>query len=93
MKEKIVIPVLALGFLFSSMSYASDSIQALLFPVSLSMNGERIENLTKPILNYDGNAYLPLRYFVENTNGKVDFDDSTKAINVEYQSNNPLIKI
>ncbi|WP_256832148.1 MULTISPECIES: hypothetical protein [unclassified Paenibacillus] len=70
-KKKIVIPGLVLSFLFSSIAYSSDSIQALLFPVSLSINGERVENLYKPILNYNGDAYLPLRFIVEKTNGKV----------------------
>ncbi|WP_139170800.1 stalk domain-containing protein [Paenibacillus naphthalenovorans] len=89
-KKKIVIPGLVLSFLFSSIAYSSDSIQALLFPVSLSINGERVENLYKPILNYNGDAYLPLRFIVEKTNGKVDYDSSTKNIDIEYQNTDPL---
>ncbi|MCP3773506.1 copper amine oxidase N-terminal domain-containing protein [Paenibacillus sp. MZ04-78.2] len=56
--------------LFVSMStivYASDSIQALLFPVNFSFNGNKIDLGEYKILNYENHTYVPIRFVAENT--------------------------
>ena len=50
----------------SSVIYASDSIQALLWPVKLEING-KIQQLENDfvVLNYKNHAYVPVRFVAE----------------------------
>ena len=48
-------------------SFASDTIQAYIFPSTIKINGEKKELGSEyQILNVDGHAYVPLRYVTEN---------------------------
>lgn len=69
----------------STVAYASDAIQAYLFPVRLEMNGRTLEgDAESPILNYNGLAYAPVRSLVESMGGTVGFERETNTIAVRY---------
>ncbi|WP_054976597.1 stalk domain-containing protein [Paenibacillus sp. A3] len=51
----------------STMVYAGDAIQALLFPINFSFNGKKIDMHEYTVLNYENNTYVPIRFIAENT--------------------------
>ncbi|UKS25250.1 copper amine oxidase N-terminal domain-containing protein [Paenibacillus sp. HWE-109] len=63
--------------------YASNEIKAYLFPVSVSVNQNEI-NYSKnyATINYEGSAYVPLRFFAEYMGAKVEYNDSYPKINI-----------
>jgi hypothetical protein len=67
----------------SSVVYASDSIQALLFPANFKINGQ-IKELSSEysILNYKGHVYFPIRFIAEDMGGKVSYDSDSQTISV-----------
>lgn len=53
---------------FSTAAIASDTIQALIFPAKITINGVPKEIGDEyRILNVDGHVYVPIRYVAENT--------------------------
>jgi hypothetical protein len=84
-----------IGFLFgiavsiSSVVYASDSIQAVLYQANLIINGQakNPEASGYHMLNYEGHAYVPLRYVAEQMNTAVSYDDSTQTITLDNRFN------
>ncbi len=62
-------------------AFASESVQAVLFNAKIKINDE-IKELGSDyqILNYNGHAYVPIRYMAENTGANVEYDDATKTI-------------
>jgi ankyrin repeat protein len=63
--------------------YASDTIQAYLFSVKYVFNGQTKELDTEyTTLNYNGHAYVPIRFLAENIGANVDYDDATKTISI-----------
>ncbi|CAN7483863.1 stalk domain-containing protein [Paenibacillus sp. LjRoot153] len=72
----------------SSVAFASNTIQALLFPASFEINGSQVEmNNEYQILNVDGHAYVPVRFVSENLGATIDYDSDTERIVVK---NKPL---
>lgn len=67
--------------------YAAESIQALLFPIKIKINGE-IRNMESEyqILNVDGHAYVPIRYIAENTGINIGYDDASQTILLAYNT-------
>ncbi len=76
-------------FLISVLSvstWASDFIETHLFPATIIINGKESEqNDSLPILNYNGNAYVPIRYFAENMQAQVGYDPQNTSIFIDYQ--------
>jgi hypothetical protein len=65
----------------SSVAFASDSIQALLFPASFEINGSNVAlNNEYKVLNVDGHAYVPIRFVAENMEATIDYDAESKKI-------------
>ncbi|WP_281889038.1 stalk domain-containing protein [Paenibacillus sp. YYML68] len=66
-------------------AFASELIQAYKFPVSYVFNQE-----TKPLtdeyvtLNYNGHAYVPIRFIAEHTGMKIGYDEENRQILVNY---------
>ena len=72
----------------SSVAFASDTIQALLFPASFEINGNQVAmNSEYHILNVDGHAYVPVRFVAENLGATIDYDSESQKIVVK---NKPL---
>ncbi|MCY9666490.1 copper amine oxidase N-terminal domain-containing protein [Paenibacillus alginolyticus] len=68
----------------STTAYALDVVQAYLFEAKFVINGEAKEmNDEYKTLNYEGHAYVPIRYISENLGSVVAFDDSSKTITVD----------
>jgi hypothetical protein len=68
----------------SSVAFASGSIQALLFPASFEINGNKIAlNNDYKVLNVDGHAYVPIRFIAENMGGTIDYDAELQKIFVK----------
>lgn len=65
--------------------YASDSIQAYLFHAKFIINGEMKipTDSGYQTLNYDGHAYVPIRYIAENLGSKVAYDEASQTITVD----------
>ena len=79
------------GFIFglvislAAVSYASGTIQAYLFPAKITVNGKEASMGEEyKILNYEGHAYLPIRYVGEYIGGFVDYDGDTSTITLNY---------
>ncbi|UUZ83513.1 hypothetical protein LJK88_06540 [Paenibacillus sp. P26] len=69
----------------STAAYASDSIQALLFPAKIKINGQDKKlDSEYQILNVNGHAYVPIRYVAENTDINIGYDDDTQTILLAY---------
>ncbi|MCL6458150.1 MAG: copper amine oxidase N-terminal domain-containing protein [Gorillibacterium sp.] len=69
----------------SSVAYASDSIQALLFPAKFLVNDVKVDphDGGYEVLNYDGHTYVPIRFVAENMGSKVVYDDASKTIMID----------
>jgi hypothetical protein len=71
----------------STATFASDSIQALLFPASFEINGNNVAlNNDYKVLNLDGHAYVPIRFVAENLGATIDYDMETQKIFVKNRS-------
>ncbi|OPH62148.1 hypothetical protein BC351_02650 [Paenibacillus ferrarius] len=71
--------------------YASDTIQAFLYPVKYAFNGENKEmNSDYQTLNYNGHAYVPIRFLAENIGATVEFNNEKQQISVDYETANGL---
>lgn len=77
--------VLGAAVSLSSVAYASDSIQAFLYQAKLIINGQEKnpEASGYQMLNYEGHAYVPLRYVAEQMGTAVSYDDATKSITLD----------
>ncbi|MDQ0874344.1 hypothetical protein QFZ77_003003 [Paenibacillus sp. V4I3] len=70
---------------FSTVAIASDTIQALIFPAKININGVTHEVSDEyRILNVDGHAYVPIRYIAENTGSIVGYDQKNQVISLAY---------
>jgi hypothetical protein len=63
---------------------ASDKIELLLFPAKITINSQEIimedDNL---ILNYNGHAYVPIKWLSENLNNfSVNYNNKSKTISI-----------
>lgn len=68
----------------SSIAFASDSIQVLLFPAHFEINGSKISmNDEYKVLNVDGHAYVPVRFVAEQLGATIDYDQEQQKIFVK----------
>jgi hypothetical protein len=73
----------------SSAVFASDPIQALLFPAKFEFNGKTVvpgEEYT--VLNYQGHAYVPIRFIAEQIGATIDYEAETRQIFVKNEALN-----
>ncbi|SFM20356.1 Copper amine oxidase N-terminal domain-containing protein [Paenibacillus sp. 1_12] len=84
---------LACGILVtaSTAAYASDTIQAYLFPVGFEVNGQdkKLDN-EYTVLNYNGHAYVPIRFVAENLGMGVRYINSIEIGKVISIMNKPI---
>lgn len=75
-------------------AYASDTIQTYLFPVKYVFNGQSKElDSEYTTLNYNGHAYVPIRFVAENMGSNVGYDENTQTIKINYNTDSTqLIK-
>ncbi|KRF06771.1 hypothetical protein ASG89_18085 [Paenibacillus sp. Soil766] len=67
--------------------YASETINAYLFPVKYVFNGQSKELANEyTTLNYNGHAYVPIRFVAENMGSTVGYDESTQIIKINYNN-------
>lgn len=72
----------------SSVVFASDAVQALLFPASFEINGIGVDvGKEYQVLNVDGHAYVPVRFVAENLGATIDYDTEGNKIIIK---NRPL---
>ncbi|WP_217556721.1 stalk domain-containing protein [Paenibacillus sp. GbtcB18] len=78
--------------------YASENIQAYLFPVKFIINGEdKTPSGSIETLNYNGSAYVPVRYLAESLGSAVIYDNPSQTITIDNRftivdANNPHSK-
>jgi hypothetical protein len=67
--------------------YASDTIQAYLFPVKYVFNGQTKELDSEfTTLNYNGHTYVPVRWVSENMGANVGYNGNSQSIWINYDS-------
>ncbi|MDQ0877504.1 hypothetical protein QFZ77_006163 [Paenibacillus sp. V4I3] len=69
----------------STAAYASDTIQAYLFPATFEFNGlsKQLDTNEYVVLNHNGHAYVPVRFVAESMGKIVKYEDDTKIISIE----------
>jgi hypothetical protein len=76
---------------------ASDKIELLLFPVNITIDGhEKMMEDDNLILNYNGHAYLPIKWMSNNLNNFfVSYDNISKTISIttNNRSQGPLVTL
>lgn len=91
--KKFIIGVVVGGILsLTSVVAASDSIQAYLFDAHFRINGQSttVDN-DYSVLNYNGSAYVPVRFFAEQLGAYVNYKDVNKEIVINHFSSNMKI--
>ncbi|MDF2651263.1 MAG: copper amine oxidase-like protein [Paenibacillus sp.] len=69
----------------STAVYASETIQTYLFPVRYEINGQNTEMEKEySTLNYNGHAYVPIRFIAENLGAFVDYNEQNKEIKINH---------
>ncbi|MCY9696084.1 stalk domain-containing protein [Paenibacillus alginolyticus] len=87
MKKFVLGLICGIGLTATTAVYAADTIQAYLFPAKFVFNGQDKElNSEYTTLNYNGHAYVPIRFVAENMGATVGYDDELKKITVDYES-------
>jgi hypothetical protein len=83
MKKFILGIVCGVALTATTAVYASDTIQAYLFPAKFVINGETKNLDGYDTLNYKGSTYVPIRFIAESMGSKVAYEDATKTITVD----------
>lgn len=87
MKKFILGTAFGIAMSASTFAFASDSIQALLFPAKFQFNGHSVEiGNDYQVLNYNGHAYVPIRFVAENIGATIDYDTDNETIFVKNGS-------
>lgn len=64
--------------------YAGETVQTYLYPAKFVINGKaKYPTGEYAALNYNGHAYVPIRFIAENMGALVKFDESTTTITVQ----------
>ncbi|WJH33793.1 copper amine oxidase N-terminal domain-containing protein [Paenibacillus sp. CC-CFT747] len=64
---------------------ASSSLVTTLFPLHFTFNGQSKEPDTdSAILNYNGHAYVPVRFIAENMGGLVGYHHESQTVSIRY---------
>ncbi|PYI54260.1 stalk domain-containing protein [Paenibacillus flagellatus] len=81
--------ILGLG----SVGYASDAIQAVLFPSTFNFNGEtKAVSDSYDVLNYKNHVYVPIRFVAENLKSTVSYDEGDRTISILSPAGGPLLQ-
>jgi hypothetical protein len=92
MKKFIAGLICGIGLSTTTAIYASETIQAFLFPVEYRFNGEARQLSSEyTTLNYNGYAYVPLRFVAENMGAKVGYDGGNRVISVLLPEHQQII--
>ncbi|MNI10803.1 hypothetical protein D3C73_639290 [compost metagenome] len=76
-----------IAFTATTAVYASETINTYLFPVKYVFNGQSKElDNEYTTLNYNGHAYVPIRFVAENMGSIVGYDESTQTIRINYNT-------
>lgn len=94
MKKFILGLACGIGLTAATGVYASDTVQTYLFPAKFVIHGETKSTAGYQTLNYEGHAYVPVRFIAENMGNKVAYDEATQTIVVDdgftiFDINNP----
>ncbi|MCR8632019.1 ankyrin repeat domain-containing protein [Paenibacillus radicis (ex Xue et al. 2023)] len=85
MKKLVIGMILGAGLTLSTVVYASDTIQAIKFQVSFLFNGvSKQVDSEYTVLNYNGHAYVPIRFVAESMRGQVEYDETKQQISIKY---------
>ncbi|MGO4498419.1 ankyrin repeat domain-containing protein [Paenibacillus sp. 2RAB27] len=85
MKKIVFGMVLGAGITFSTAVYASDAIQAMKYQVEFLFNGVTKQlDSEYTVLNYNGHAYVPIRFVAESMRAHVEFNEADKQISIKY---------
>jgi hypothetical protein len=91
--KKFIMGVVVGGILsLTSVVAASDSIQTYLFEAYFTINGHSTTvDKGYSVLNYNGSAYVPVRFLAEQLGASVDYNDVNKEIVINHFSSNMKI--
>jgi len=68
---------------FGTISYASNTIQAVIFPSIFNFNGEsKSVDEGYEVLNYKDHVYVPIRFVAENMNATVGYSARNHNISI-----------
>lgn len=82
--KKFVAGVVVGTFLTATTAvYASDAIQAVLFPVKYRINGKESTLTAYETINYKDSAYVPLRFVSDELGAAVVYDDVYRSITLD----------
>jgi hypothetical protein len=98
LKKLVLGLICGLIFAVSTVTYASDAVQVYLFPAKFSFNGKVTELSSDEyvILNYNGHAYVPIRFVAETMGAAVSYNESKRTIFVnskDYLLNAENLKV
>jgi hypothetical protein len=79
MKKFLMGLAIGIGLASTTAVYASDTIQAYLFPEEIVINGhfKKLDGTEYSLLNYNGHAYVPVRYIAENMGAYVEYEEGS----------------
>jgi hypothetical protein len=86
--KKFILGLVLGGFLsLSTAAYATNSLEVLMFPVNFLINGQQkqVDN-GYTVFNYNGNAYVPIRFIAENMAAEVNYDEENKRIIIQQST-------
>lgn len=79
--KKFILGLIVGAVIFSGTRInASDVLNVVLFPAKLIINGEPVTMSDGVILNYNGSAYVPVRFVAESLNARVGYVDGPERI-------------
>lgn len=86
MKKIVIGMVLGAGLTLSTAVYASEAIQAIKYQVSFLFNGvsKQLDGDEYTVLNYNGHAYVPIRFVAESMRAQVAYNETEQQISITY---------
>ncbi|MGO4495718.1 stalk domain-containing protein [Paenibacillus sp. 2RAB27] len=97
MRKFILGIVVGMFLSISTAVFASESVQTYLFPAFFNINGQNVplDDKEYAVLNYQGHAYVPVRFIAEQLGAFVDYTDQgiyKDIIINHFPSNVPILK-
>ncbi|NOU67046.1 hypothetical protein GC096_23675 [Paenibacillus sp. LMG 31461] len=97
MRKFILGIVVGMFLSISTAVFASESVQTYLFPAFFKINGQNVplDDKEYAVLNYQGHAYVPVRFIAEQLGAFVDYTDegTYKDITINhFPSNVPILE-
>ncbi|WP_171655112.1 stalk domain-containing protein [Paenibacillus foliorum] len=86
--KKFILGLVLGGLLsISTAAYATNSLEVLLFPVHFLINGQS-KQVTNgyTVFNYNGNAYVPIRFIAENMAAEVVYDEAYNRVRIQQST-------